>query len=149
MAEAEDAERELELAIERELEVFDRLEQHARDVVAERGTFERTNWGEGIPVVDVRPLNPRARPIQIVGEQFLHVNVGDHGGQFELSYSADDEALAVRIIDAVVAGRVSESIGLTGTTAYIEVEEGAIVSETAFAVWRRLDGARRHTYEPY
>lgn len=140
---------EFELAVANDREVLDRLEQHLRHIVGERAEVERTSWGEWIPVVHAIPANPRARAIQLVGEQFLHVNVGDHGGQFELSYSLEDEDLAIRLIDAVVAGRVSESVGLTGTTTHVELDSGSVTSETAIAVWKRRDGAWRHSYEPY
>lgn len=136
-------------ALAHEGRVLDRLEALTRVLVGDRGIVERLRWTDDIWVVEVTPMNPRARPIQIVAEQFLHVNVGDHGGQFELGYGAEDEAFASQVLESVVAGRVHESLGMWGTTVHVEFEDGQRASETAIASWHRPSGSRTRAYEPY
>ncbi|GAA2174852.1 hypothetical protein GCM10009846_22400 [Agrococcus versicolor] len=136
-------------ALEHERRVLDRLEERARVLVGDRGTVERLSWSDVIWVVDITPANLNARRIRIVAEQRLLVSVGDRGGQFELSYSADDEAFAAQVIESVIAGRVYETLGVWGTTTHVEFEDGQRTSETAIAVWKRPGRSKRRPYEPY
>lgn len=89
--------------------MFDEVITFTRDLVGSHGT-EDLGYIQGgrTGVFDVEPVNPRARRINIIAEQFFIVTVGDDGGRWELSYSDEDIRLARRIIAATVAGRVEE-----------------------------------------
>lgn len=129
--------------------VLNRLEGRVRALVGDRATVERSDSTELIWAVDVTPTNSRARPIEIVAEHFLHVNVGEHGGQFELGYSAEDEAFAGQVVQSVVAGRVHEAYGFWETTVHVEFDDGPSASETAIGRRRRPGESKRRDDEPY
>jgi hypothetical protein len=145
-------------AFEDNWRVFDEVIAFTRDLVGSDGT-EDLGYVHGgrIGVFDVEPVNPRARRINVIAEQFFIVTVGDDGGRWELSYSGEDIRLARRIIAATVAGRVEERRAFGRSRVVVTFEDGETVGETGYSGcasllvwqpgWTRWGELTR--YEPY
>jgi hypothetical protein len=138
--------------------VSDAVVAYTRDLVGSDGTHDLGYvQGGRIGIYDVEPTNPRARPINVIAEQFFIVTVGDDGGRWELSYSDEDIALARRIIAATVAGRIEERRALGRSRVIVTLEDGEMIGETGYSGcasllvpqpgWTRW-GETTH-YEPY
>lgn len=145
-------------ADEAELRVLAELEDYARSCAGETATFARKNFvTASITELTVTPHNPASRTFSIAVEQFLHVEVGDLGGHFELDYTEADIALAKRIIEAVIAGRISETRAFGRSRVDVTLADGTSTHETGYAgclpaliplpFWHRW--GRRTSYEPF
>jgi hypothetical protein len=139
--------------------VITELHEYIKHVVGKTARVQRDRIGGTIiHTLDVDPVNPQARDIDVVGEQFLIVQIGEEGGRFELDYTSSDVDLAKRIIDATVAGRVTETFGLGFTTVVVTLDDGSGLTETGIGLpifpvlWptvrRRFRGPRVR-YAPY
>lgn len=139
-------------------QVFDEVVAYTRDLVGSDGIYELGYVHNGrIGVFDVEPVNPRARHINVISEQFFIVTVGDDGGRWELGYSEDDVTLARRIIAAGVAGRVEECFAFGRSRVTVTFEDGETAHETGYSGcaslfvpqpgWTRW--GQRKQYEPY
>jgi hypothetical protein len=145
-------------AFEDNWRVFDEVVAYTRNLVGSDGT-EDLGYVHGgrIGVYDVEPLNPRARRINVIAEQFFIVTVGDDGGRWELSYTDEDVALARRIIAATVAGRIEERKAFGRSHVVVTFEDGETIGETGYSGcasllvpqpgWTRWGDRIR--YEPY
>ncbi len=138
--------------------VFDEVVVYTRDLVGSDGTDDLGYvHGGRIGVYDVEPLNPRARSINVVAEQFFVVTVGEDGGRWDLSYTDEDIALARRIIAATVAGRIEERKAVGRSHVVVTFEDGETIGETGYSGcalllvpqpgWTRWGDRIR--YEPY
>lgn len=145
-------------ADEAELRVLAELEDYARSCAGETATFARKNFvTASITELTLTPHNPASRTFSIAVEQFLHVEVGDLGGHFELDYTEADIALAKRIIEAVVAGRISETHAPGRSRVDLTFADGTSTHETGYAgclpvlfvlpFWHNW--GRRVSYEPF
>ncbi|WP_143459166.1 hypothetical protein [Leifsonia sp. ALI-44-B] len=145
-------------ADEAELRVLAELEGYARLCAGDSATFSREDFvTASITEITVTPHNPASRTFSIAVEQFLHVEVGDLGGHFELGYTDADIALAKRIVEAVIAGRISETRALGRSRVDVTLADGMSTHETGYAgclpaliplpFWRRW--GRRTNYEPF
>ncbi|MFS0735307.1 hypothetical protein ABC304_07730 [Microbacterium sp. 1P10UB] len=136
-----------------------RLENHVRAAAGDYAVLHRQHLpSTAIDVVRVVPKNPRARRIEIIGEQFLVIQIGEHGGRWELGYETTDVEFAEQLIDAAIAGRVTETFGVGFSRVVVVLSDGSSDSDTAIGVlvspiaWnttrRRIRGPRVR-YEPY
>jgi hypothetical protein len=137
--------------------VFDSVVEFTRDLVGENGRFELEYAGGSIGVFDVTPVNPNARPINVIAEQILIVTIGDEGGRFELDYTDEDVELARRLIEAAVTGLVEERSAFGRSRVTVRLPDGTTRTETGYSGclsllvpqpgWTRW--GRRTSYEPY
>lgn len=138
-------------------EALDDLEAHARRLVGSSASVKRDVVAEGrISVLAIRPGNPGAREIDVIGEQSLVVQVGDGSGRWELAYSVEDLRLARRLIESVVAGRVVERSAVARSRVSVVLADGREVSQSGYdgllgllplPGWRRWGRTTR--YQPY
>jgi hypothetical protein len=138
--------------------VFDEVVAYTKGLVGSAGTFDLGYFENGqIGVFDVEPINPLARSINVIAEQFFIVTVGDNGGRWEMTYSEDDVRLGRRIIAATVAGQVHERSAFGRSQAVVTLDDGETVRQTGYSgclpllvpqpgwtLWGRLT-----EYEPY
>lgn len=143
---------------ESEWRAFDMLVDHARDLVGAAASVEVASLYEGrVGVCEIVPRNPRARPISLTAEQWLIVEVGGPGGRLELDYAPEHVERAKRIIEAAVAGRVTERSAFGRSRVTLTMEDGERVSETGYSGcatllvplpgWTRWSELK--TFEPY
>jgi hypothetical protein len=112
--------------------VFDELVAYTRELVGDAGTFDLGYPIESIGVLQVTPLNPLACPINIISEQFLIVTIGSIGGRWELDYSEADQETARHIVEAAVAGRVTETRALARSRVTATLADGRTIHETGY-----------------
>jgi|GEM_PF-1784120 len=143
---------------ESEWRAFDMLVDHTRDLVGTAASVEVESLCDGrMGACEILPRNPRARAISVTAEQWLIVEVGDPGGRFELDYSPQNVERAKRIIEAAVAGRVTERSAFGRSRVTLTMEDRERVSETGYsgcaALLVPLPGWTRwgelKTFEPY
>jgi hypothetical protein len=135
----------------------DQLVEYARALVGARAIVERRSVGGGLPTLWIEPVNPRARSVWIVGEQWLIVQLGEQGGRWELGYEDSDVALAKGLIAAAHAGRVTERVAFARSRVTVTLDDGETLSETGYdgclgglvplPGWPRW--GREIVYEPY
>ena len=89
-------------------------------------------------------------------DDYLQVEVlGGQGGRWELGRSDSDVAFVTGVVDAVVAGRVSETFGRRRSKVTVTFVDGSTTSETGYKLsgclpqpfWRRR-GKQVH-YQPW
>lgn len=134
----------------------DELAEYARALVGGSARVERRSVGNGLPTLDIGPVNPRSRSVAIIGEQWLIVQIGEQGGRWELDYEESDIALAKSLIAAAHDGRVIERVAFARSRVTVTLESGEEVSETGYdgcsgllplPWWSRW--GRTIVYEPY
>ena len=140
---------------------IDVLVEHIDHVAGRAATISRRGIdGTVIQTVWVEPLNPRAREIDIIGEQFLIVQIGTIGGRWELGYESTDVDFAKELIDAAVAGRIVETVGVECSRVEVAFADGSRHHESGFTaraarplLWpftrRRPKQGPEVRYEPY
>jgi hypothetical protein len=138
------------------LQAVDSLEQYVRELAGVTASYERTSYSGGLSTLSVTPLNDKARPLNVVGQQWLQVEAGDHGGCWELDYTDEGIERARELIEAVIAGRVVELMSLARSEVRATLASGEQVRETGYGTglgWLPLLGwrnrARVVAYEPY
>lgn len=106
-------------------------------------------------IVDIQPVNPAACPMTIVAEQFLTLQVGAGGCRWETSYDETDVSTIMRVMRAVVEGRVEERSSLGRSSVRVTLDDGTVSEATMRRplAWlsARKNGAQRSftTYQPY
>ena len=110
----------------------DDLAEFARDLAGESARVERGDVGPGLPTLWIEPVNPRARSVSIIGEQWLVVQLGEEGGRWELDYDDADLSLAKRLIEAAHAGRIVERVAFARSRVTVTFEDGESDSETGY-----------------
>lgn len=114
-------------------ETLDALTEFARGRARDAATYKRSRLVEyPIAVLDIKPIDKRACPINIIAEQFLVVTVGSIGGQWSLSYSDGDVAFAKQIIAAVVAGNVTERFAFARSRVTVTLDDGTSERQTGY-----------------
>ncbi len=135
----------------------DSLEAYVRTLVGESASIQRATYSEGrVKILWVTPINPKARTLVIVGQQWLQIEAGEHGGRWELDYTPEDIERARAIIEAVISGRVVELISLRRSEVRVTLATGEQVTETGYDTglgWLPIPGWRKRakavSYEPY
>jgi hypothetical protein len=139
--------------VQRTVESF---EAYVRTLVGESATIERSSFSEGrVVILWVTPLNPSARRLAVVGQQWLQIEAGEYGECWELAYTAEDVQLARAIVQAVIAGRVVELLSLRRSEVQVTLATGEVVTETGYDTglgWLPIPGWRKRAkvvrYEP-
>lgn len=138
------------------LQAVDSLEEYVRELAGQTASYERTSYSGGLSILSVTPHNAKARPLTVVGQQWLQVEAGDHGGCWELDYTAEGIEQARQLIEAVIAGQIVELILLARSEVRVTLASGQQVSQTGYGSglgWLPLPGwrsrARVIDYEPY
>ena len=140
------------------LAVIDVLEEYVRSLAGEHADYVRGSFYDGrIRTLFVQPKNPKARGISVIGEQSLIVEIGNVGGRWELDYTVADVDLVRKLIDAAVAGRVTEVTAPARSKVTVTFPDGSTDSETGYdgcltiliplPGWTKL--GRKIVYEPY
>lgn len=135
----------------------DSLEEYVRNLVGASASLQRSSYNEGrISILTVAPLNPKARRLAVIGQQWLQIEAGEHGGRWELDYTDEDVERARDIIEAVTRGRVVELMSLGRSEVSVTLATGEHVTETGYSSglgWLPIPGwrarARTVSYEPY
>ena len=135
----------------------DSLEAYVRSLVGDSATLERSTCSEGrIAILSVTPLNPKARHLAVVGQQWLQIEAGEYGGCWELACTAEDAQLARAIVQAVVSGRVVELLSLRRSEVRVILATGEVVTQASSGPglgWLPIPGWRKRAkvvhYEPY
>ena len=137
---------------------FDSVLDYARQLVGDSAVEDLGYVMDGrIGVCDFAPSNPRARPINIIAEQWLVVTVGDLGGRWELDYTEEHMMLVRRLIAAAVAGRIEERRAFGRSRVTVRFEDGETHHETGYSGCASLfvpqpgwtHWGALTTYEPY
>ena len=110
----------------------DDLAEFVRDLAGNSARVERGDVGPGLPTLWIEPVNPCARSVSIIGEQWLVVQLGEEGGRWELDYDDADLLLAKRLIHAAYAGRVVERLTFARSRVTVTFEDGETLSETGY-----------------
>ena len=80
----------------------------------------------------VTPRDPSACGMWIMSGEMLTLSIGDGGCEWLYSRSNESSADAQRLIEAVVAGRVSERTAFGRACIYVDFENGQTDSSTAY-----------------
>jgi len=105
--------------------LFHELRRELVDLVGNTATItEETIPGYPIRTLTVTPHRDGACPLSIVAEQFLVIGVGSPGARWELGGTSEDGELARGIVEAVVAGRVSERRAPLRSRVTVELGDG-------------------------
>lgn len=139
--------------IESTIEGFERFFSTLIGNVAD---ITRSAPNEIVRVLTVAPHNSLACPVGVTAEQFLHVSVDDNGWELD-GYTADDLALAKRMLAAAIAGRVTKRTSPARSAMTVHFADGTSMSTlsvdgcAALLIpqpgWRRW--GKRETYGPY
>ena len=108
----------------------------------------------------LQPVNPESVPVSwmLFGDEIvLEVGRLYRGGRWELDRSIEDVHFVERVVNAAVAGKVTETSALARSRVEVTFEDGQVVRETGYegcrAVLVPLPGWRRWGrvahYEPY
>ncbi len=145
-------------AFEENFQVFDQVVSYTRDLAGDSATYQQEDVHHGrIGVFDAWPVNPRARHISLIAEQFFILTVGDEGGRWEMGYSDEDVALVRDIIAATVAGRITERSAPGRSLVEVTLDDGRVETSIGYgavlASWPFRPGWKRRgpltRYEPY
>lgn len=131
-------------------EALQRLEAEVESVAA----VDRTSLAAGIEVLSVTPSNSDARSMSwtYLGDEIV-LEVGTHGGRWELERSEDDVSFMTDVVRSVIAGRIREVLGPKRSRVEVTLSDGATAVETGYSSliprpgWRRR--GRKVQYSPY
>ncbi|GAA1227487.1 hypothetical protein [Rhodoglobus aureus] len=113
----------------------DTIEQYTRGLVGSNATIVRRRQGGLLALMlDIAPTNPFSCAIFVLAEQELNITVSRarRSAQIELSYSGEDAAIALKVIAATVAGRVSERRAIGRSTVTFTFDDGQSKSLTSY-----------------
>lgn len=115
---------------------------------------ERVSHGAGIEGVIVTPSNSDARSIYwtYLGDEIV-LEVGTHGGRWELERSERDVSFMTDVVRSIIAGRIREILGPNRSRVEVTLADGRTVVETGYSSLLPSPGWRRRgetvQYAPY
>jgi len=136
------------------------LAQHARSLAGEAARVEEYTIDSGrMLAVEIKPVCPDARAIDLVAHQWLMLSAGHNGGLWELNWDSEAEMqLARDLIASIISGRVEERFGPSRSMVTVTLANGSEYSETGIeggSLWPRKSqsdwkrSGRLIQYAPY
>lgn len=110
--------------------------------------------GGAIRTVRVNPWSPEARGLRwtCLGDERV-LEVGEHGGRWELVRTVDDVGFLTDVVRSAMAGRVREVIGYRRSRVEGTLADGSVAVETGYQPLWPIRGWRRRgkviQYRPY
>ncbi|HSX67608.1 hypothetical protein [Nocardioides sp.] len=127
------------------------LEDEARTLAdVEVETYEGTT----ISTVHVDPRSPAARSMSWtdLGDELI-LEVGTHGGRWELELNEGAIAFLEDVVRSVMAGRVRETFGRGRSRVEVTLADGSSAVETGYVSWLPTPGWKKRgrvvQYGPY